>query len=237
MARIKTTPVPSEKKSYRRHETFGGKPSESYKKKRIEEPKSVVSSIKKSRRKRPGVGILREIKKAQSGKLKMIPKAPFERLIRELIVDLVPEGYRVKKSALEALKEAAEDHATKFLSNANIAAAHADRVTIYPSDLEIAKNMVTDGNASLVRLSRKAMEMFHERMAINALKRSKKTPEQSRRESERRKERRERKKSETKEKEQNEENKMEEGEKDKEGDISRESTPKPNQGEEETIDE
>lgn len=90
----------------------------------------------------------------------MIPKAPFRRLIREIIEDLVGpgRGFRIQNLAVNALQEAAESAIVielecKFLVLfilillliymivSNLAAIHAKRVTIQQKDMLLVRRM------------------------------------------------------------------------------------------------
>lgn len=52
---------------------------------------------------------LREIRRYQRSTEPLIPKAPFSRLVREVMNEIKPnEGMRIQRLALEALQEAAE---------------------------------------------------------------------------------------------------------------------------------
>lgn len=60
---------------------------------------------------------LREIRRYQKGFDLLIPKAPFSRLVREVVEDTAfgSGGYRMQSPALGALQEAAEAFLTSFL--------------------------------------------------------------------------------------------------------------------------
>jgi histone H3 len=52
---------------------------------------------------------LREIKRYQKSVENLIPKLPFQRLVREIVQDIRPgDGMRIQASALQALQEAVE---------------------------------------------------------------------------------------------------------------------------------
>lgn len=100
--------------------------------------KALASSApKKAHRWRPGTVALREIRRFQQTTNSLIPKAPFRRLVRE-VSTAVKETIRMQSSAVECLQEAAECYITSVLSDGNLCAIHAKRVTVFPRDLHLA---------------------------------------------------------------------------------------------------
>ncbi|PNF24167.1 histone H3-like centromeric protein A [Cryptotermes secundus] len=96
---------------------------------------------KPKRRFRPGVRALMEIRKFQKSTNFLIPKLPFARVVREIIMTLVPGDYRIQKLALEALQEAAEMYVVQFFEDSLLCAVHAKRVTLMASDLQLARRI------------------------------------------------------------------------------------------------
>jgi len=90
----------------------------------------------KPRRYRPGTVALREIRKFQKSHDLLIRKAPFARLVREIMQDFKPD-FRIRPDALLAFQEAAEHYLVSLLEGANIAAIHAKRITIQPKDMQL----------------------------------------------------------------------------------------------------
>ena len=101
---------------------------------------AAAKGVKKVHRFRPGTVALREIKKFQSGTGTLIQKAPFRRLVRETTAQ-VKTQVRFASTALDAIQEAAEAHITSLLSDANLCAIHAKRVTCMPADLQLARRL------------------------------------------------------------------------------------------------
>jgi histone H3 len=114
--------------------------------------------IKKPHRYRPGTVALREIRRYQKGTELLIRKAPFQRLVREIMLDLPYKhlkGYpelrssvntdqrarRMQSTALLALQEAAEAFMIGFFEDTNECAIHAKRVTIMPKDMHLVKRI------------------------------------------------------------------------------------------------
>ena len=89
---------------------------------------------------RPGTVALRQIKKFQKSTGTLMRKAPFQRLVRELATGH-KEGLRWAASAVAALQEATESYATGLLSDANLCALHARRVTLMSRDVALARRL------------------------------------------------------------------------------------------------
>jgi histone H3 len=87
---------------------------------------------------RPGVAALREIRKYQRSTETIIPRAPFSRLVRQILGTVSQRVTMITKKALEALQEAVEAYLVSVFEDTNLAAIHAKRVTIMPSDLALA---------------------------------------------------------------------------------------------------
>ena len=117
--------------------------------------RGATAGIKKPHRYRPGTVALREIRRYQKGTDLLIRKAPFQRLVREIMEDL-PRRYsrlpnygqvqsdppdRWQSTALLALQEAAEAFMIGFFEDTNECAIHAKRVTIMPKDMHLVKRI------------------------------------------------------------------------------------------------
>ncbi|CAG9862588.1 unnamed protein product [Phyllotreta striolata] len=85
--------------------------------------------------------VLKQIKKLQSSTANLIPKLPFCRLIREILMEHSQVAHHIQLDALRALQEAAEMFLTNLFTDANKLAGHAKRVTIYPIDIQLALNL------------------------------------------------------------------------------------------------
>lgn len=93
---------------------------------------------RKPHRFRPGTVALREIRKYQKSCEPLLPKAPFRRLLREVLSDYMSRDVRIQASAAEALQEAAEAFVTGLFEDTNLCAIHAKRVTVMPADMRLA---------------------------------------------------------------------------------------------------
>ena len=100
--------------------------------------RSIGFPIKK-RRYRPGTLALREIRKYQKTTDLLIRKAPFIRLIKEILHGKLGKmEIRMQRIAVEALQEAAEYYLTNLFDDANLCALHAKRITLQPKDMQLA---------------------------------------------------------------------------------------------------
>lgn len=133
-----------EKKKERAAKTINAK-SAILKKRLSESPSTTPSTlepqktIKKAHRWRPGTVALRQIRKMQKSVDLIIPKAPFQRLVREITQE-EKEDMRFQRSALEALHEGAEAFLVEVMQSTNKAAIHAKRVTVLVKDMRFAMN-------------------------------------------------------------------------------------------------
>lgn len=97
----------------------------------------------RQRRYRPGQLALREIRYFQKTTHLLIPKMPFQRLVKEITLNL-KEDFRIQPFALLALQTAAEAFVSNLLEEANYCAFHAGRVTIMPRDIQLARRIRND---------------------------------------------------------------------------------------------
>ena len=95
--------------------------------------------IRKPYRFRPGTIAKKEIRKYQNSTKLLIPKAAFQRLVRE-VVQKCPQtnGFRFQSVALLALQEAAEHYMVGILKDSQMAAEHSKRKTVFKSDIALA---------------------------------------------------------------------------------------------------
>ena len=100
---------------------------------------------RKKPRFRPGTVALREIKRYQKTTDMLIPKAPFQRLVRNICGGIDNE-LRFQANALLALQEAAEAYLVGVLEDAGVCAIHAKRVTVMKADMQLARRLRGDAN-------------------------------------------------------------------------------------------
>ena len=107
--------------------------------KRKDDYKRSIGFPIKKRCYRPGTLALREIRKYQKTTDLLIRKAPFIRLVREILHGKLGKmEIRMQRIAVEALQEAAEYYLTNLFDDANLCALHAKRITLQPKDMQLA---------------------------------------------------------------------------------------------------
>lgn len=102
--------------------------------------KQEPNPAKKSTRYKPGTVALREIRKYQKSTDCLLPRQPFQRLVREIATMIVPD-IRFQASSLFALQEACEAYLVGLFEDTNQCAIHARRVTIMVRDLQLARRI------------------------------------------------------------------------------------------------
>lgn len=95
---------------------------------------------RKKPRFRPGTVALRDIRRYQKSTSLLMPRAPFQRLVREICAGLDAD-LRFQSQALQALQEASEAYITGLLEDANLCALHAKRVTLMRQDMLLARRI------------------------------------------------------------------------------------------------
>ncbi|XP_068167136.1 histone H3-like centromeric protein A [Antennarius striatus] len=95
----------------------------------------------RKRKFRPGTRALMEIRKYQKSTDLLLRKAPFSRLVREVCQKFSRESLKWQVYALLAIQEAAEAFLVLLLSDANLCAIHAKRVTLFPRDIQLARRI------------------------------------------------------------------------------------------------
>ena len=118
-----------------------------------------VGGVKKPHRYRPGTVFLHEIRKYQKSTDLLIRKAPFQRLVRQIYIDVasqtkqIPTDYRWQGSSILALQEASEAYHVGLFEDTNLCALHSKRKTIQPKDIQLARRI--RGETTEVGTSRK----------------------------------------------------------------------------------
>ena len=133
MARIKQTPRQLQQKAAmvaRKRSAVRSRSSD----------RASAGEARRRRRYRPGTVALREIRRYQKSADLLIRKAPFQRLVREIVQDFKVD-VRLQSTALLALQEAAEAYLISLFEDTNLCAMHAKRVTIMPKDMRLAKRI------------------------------------------------------------------------------------------------
>ena len=105
-----------------------------------------TSSQPKERKKprfRPGTVALREIKRYQKSTDLLLPRASFQRVVRDICGNYDPD-LRFAAQALIALQEATEAYLVGIFEDTNLCAIHAKRVTVQKKDMELARRIRGD---------------------------------------------------------------------------------------------
>lgn len=117
--------------------------------KRVQNGKTtmLVSSSTKKRRWRPGTVALRDIRRLQASTQLIIPRLHFYKLVKEILSDpnIVgnrEEGLKIKRIAVDALREPCEHFAQEIFQLASDLMVHAKRVKLELSDVQLAKKLV-----------------------------------------------------------------------------------------------
>ena len=100
---------------------------------------------KRKIRYKPGTVALREIKRYQKSMDMLLPRAPFQRLVRSIVSDMDHE-LRFQSHALVALQEATEAYIVGVFEDTNLCAIHAKRQTVMKKDMELARRIRGDRN-------------------------------------------------------------------------------------------
>ena len=91
---------------------------------------------------RPGTAALREIRKYQKTSELLVPKRPFQRVVRDIVLkDLNVLEARFQASSMMALQEAAEAYLVGIFEDAQLAGIHAKRVTLMRDDLMMVRRI------------------------------------------------------------------------------------------------
>lgn len=94
----------------------------------------------KKKRFRPGSQALKEIRRLQAQTESIVPRLPFQRLVRE-IARGCNQDIRFSAQGLIALQEATECYLTGILEDSYLCALHAKRVTLMAKDMQLARRM------------------------------------------------------------------------------------------------
>ena len=95
---------------------------------------------KRPHRFKPGTQALREIRRLQKSTNLLIPKLPFQRLVREL-TQAIRNDLNYQLKAIEALQEACEIYLTQVFEEAQLCAIHSKRITIMPKDIQLTRKI------------------------------------------------------------------------------------------------
>jgi histone H3/H4 len=111
----------------------------------VNKKESTIQQNQSKKRKKhkfhPGTVALREIRKFQKSTDNLLPRAPFERLVREILQELRIESYRVQRKAVDALQLSAEDFLVSVFEETNLVCLHRGRQTIGGKDIKLVRKI------------------------------------------------------------------------------------------------
>ena len=117
-------------------------PAKSSKGKTIKKTAPATGGVKKMRFK-PGTVALREVKKFQRSTKLLLPRASFQRVVREIAQE-IDHQIRFQAQALVAVQEAGEAYLVGLFEDANLCCLHAKRVTLSDKDMKLARRIRGD---------------------------------------------------------------------------------------------
>lgn len=83
---------------------------------------------------------IKEIKRLQMSTNRLIPLAPFMRLVREIVHKYKP-NCRMTPSSIECLQEASEIYLIQLLEDSYRCTLHRQRVTLGPTDIQLVRHL------------------------------------------------------------------------------------------------
>jgi histone H3 len=96
--------------------------------------------IKRPHRYHPGTVALCKIRKYQKRTKLLIRKAPFQRLVKEIVINFKSD-LQIQSTATLALQEALEAYLICLFEDANECAIHGKRVTIMQKNMQLARRI------------------------------------------------------------------------------------------------
>ena len=103
------------------------------------------------RKTKPGMAALREIRKLQKSTDLLLRRLPFQRLVREIAIEVgrvsrVDKSFRADEirfqaTAISVLQEAAEAHLVGMFEKSMYCTLHAKRVTLQSKDIQLWKRL------------------------------------------------------------------------------------------------
>ena len=116
------------------------------KSKAIKKTAPAEGGMKRKFRLKAGTGALREIKRYQKSMSNLLPRASFQRVVREIAGEVGGADMRFQSQALVALQEATEAYVVGVFEDTNLCAIHAKRMTIHKKDMQLARRIRGDAN-------------------------------------------------------------------------------------------
>lgn len=100
---------------------------------------------RKKPRYKPGTVALREIKRYQKSTALLLPRAPFQRIVKSICME-IDNTLRCSSQGLLALQEATEAYMVGIFEDASLCCVHAKRMTLRKQDLELARRIRGEHN-------------------------------------------------------------------------------------------
>ena len=110
------------------------------------EPADGAERKKRKYRLHPGTKALREIKKMQKSTNTLLPRATFQRVVHEILSER-SSCMSIRRTATDALQQAAEQYIVDLLKGSNQYAIHARRKTISVPDMKVAQAGLAEAKA------------------------------------------------------------------------------------------
>ena len=105
-------------------------------KKEIERAKE----LRKLNQNKQSLQALREIRQYQKSTKLLVPKLPFQRLIREVAQDFKTD-LRFQSQAIMALQEATEIYLVNLYEHSMLCVIHGKQVTLMPKDMKLVRHI------------------------------------------------------------------------------------------------
>ena len=161
-AKTASKKVPSKALSASKKKVAAAKQKSASKMAKSKSPSKMVKKDRKKPRFHAGTVALREIKRYQKSTDLLIPRAPFQRLVRD-ICGGIDNDLRFQAQALIALQEAAEAYVVGVMEDAGLCAVHAKRQTVMKSDMVLARRIRGDDNNDRIdRMDKTGHEVFYQ---------------------------------------------------------------------------
>lgn len=90
----------------------------------------------------PGYQALKEIRRQQASTDLLFAISPFTRVVKEIMQQMSSKQYRIQSGAIRALMEAAQAFVLTLFDSANLCTAHAKRVTLMTSDIQLVRRIL-----------------------------------------------------------------------------------------------
>ena len=108
----------------------GSKKIKAVKPKAAKKTAPAEGGMKRKFRVKAGTNALREIKRYQKSMTNLLPRAAFQRVVREIAGQVGGADMRFQAQALVALQEATEAYVVGVFEDTNLCAIHAKRMTV-----------------------------------------------------------------------------------------------------------